>query len=62
MSDDIELASGEYVPIQETVCDCEHAYDQHVYGFSCATPGCRCQCFVAAWDTIHLGCDPETAA
>lgn len=50
MSDDIQLASGEYVAIQDTICECRHGYDDHVYGAACESPGCACANFVAAWD------------
>lgn len=50
MSDDIELASGEYVPIQETVCECGHGYYEHPYSRACGLSGCACAGFVAAWD------------
>lgn len=29
MSDDIELPDGAYAPIQDTVCECAHWYDEH---------------------------------
>lgn len=49
MSDDVELASGEYVAIQDTVCECRHGYDDHAYGAACEEPSCPCLGFVASW-------------
>lgn len=54
MSDDIELGSGESVPIQETVCDGAHVYYEHEIGTACEVVGCGCPSFIAAWDTRHL--------
>ena len=50
MSDDIELASGEYVAIQDRVCECRHRYDDHAYGAACEEPSCPCLVFVASWE------------
>jgi hypothetical protein len=45
MSDDI-LVGAEYVPIQDTICECGHWYDEH--------DGCYC----AGCDVGGL-CDPD---
>jgi hypothetical protein len=45
MSDSIELADGEHVPIQDTVCECGHWYKEHD-GIECAAPGCVCAGFI----------------
>ena len=55
MSDDIELASGEHVPIQATVCECEHGYYDHPYSRVCEVSGCDCAGFVAGWDEDAAG-------
>lgn len=47
MSDSIELTTGEVVPIQDTFCECTHAYRIHKDGTSCFARGCDCPCFVA---------------
>lgn len=60
MGDDIELPSGDYVPIQDTVCACEHAYAEHAHGAARQEPSCPCLCFVASWNDVP--CGPEAAA
>lgn len=45
MSDDIKIATGEYVPIQDTVCECGHWYGEH--DGACRAPGCSCPNFLA---------------
>jgi hypothetical protein len=45
MADDIRIATGEYVPIQDTVCECNHWYDEHRH--ACEAPDCECPGFVA---------------
>lgn len=47
MSDSVELPSGELVPIQGTVCDCAHWYQEHEIGGACCAVGCGCRGFVA---------------
>lgn len=47
MSDDIRIATGEYVPIQDTICECGHWYDEHSIGVVCEAPGCACPGFIA---------------
>jgi hypothetical protein len=54
MSDSIELADGTRVPIEDTVCRCNHWYEEHdrplelgnEHAF-CGAPGCECAGFVA---------------
>jgi hypothetical protein len=47
MSDSIRIATGEYVPIQDTICECNHWYEEHSYGTACEAPGCSCVGFLA---------------
>jgi hypothetical protein len=47
MSDDILIATGEYVPIQDTVCECGHWYEEHEVCGPCNAPGCECAMHLA---------------
>lgn len=47
MSDSIQLPGGEFVPIQDTICECNHWYDEHEHGTYCFAPDCPCEGFIA---------------
>lgn len=47
MSDPIELPDGTLVPIQDTICECNHWYEEHDVGTECGAPLCQCLGFVA---------------
>lgn len=63
MSDSVELPTGEWVPIQDTVCECNHWHEEH-YG-ECGAPDCKCVGFLAdpeastAGAIANRGGDPE---
>lgn len=63
MSDSILLATGEHVPIQDTVCECNHWYEEHEN--ACGVPECDCPSFLAdpelstAASIADRGGDPE---